>query len=1531
MSSNSMEYNNHTLYQNIGDTRWNGFVKKKGHLDSLISESDTPFILGRQYNGGKKEYENGMGFRRFKNEEVMNQYINSNPNTNLFEIIVNDCPKLYVDMDKVSMTTDEIHLLESNLTIYFSKHLDVDDSHNKVVSFIRTETEHNCSENDTNNIYKSIHIIYPFIRCKKETILMLVDLWNSNNPNCKIDNRVYSSNRAWCMPYQTKASNNSKRCFKPLNKTKTLNRNMLYVSSHFDVDMCKIYTTNDNFNNVEYVNLDNKKKKQNKINQTNEDVMIDKRLYDNTVDSESLIKNSSSKKVDITYSVNRHSIIKTLLVLVDNGRLDKQLFTEMLWNRLTQQLILDDVDDIEEWLNISAEYSGGKFTKSDNKTYHTKKIKETKFKGSVQKWIDYINDINCLKIKYNWKNDCCDEKVKWLSGETGLTECEIKSQLTNLLDYDSNKNKTKRPTTINFKNDIYTWDLDRLLLYDNDKKLVRLYNESKYKDKYGVNFDNGWNKSSVKDLENISKNWIDDDTTSILAVKALFGTGKTHYCLEPLVNELRKRHEMDKEENKQIEKDNETLAEHNKKKLKEYNKILIITENNSLNAEYVSKFCGVSHMNKSFLQEDSFIVICSLESIHKLENWAYSLVVLDEYNSILNHFESSTMENIGSGSSEYGNLIVFIDKIVYADKVIALDADLSDDRLEILSSLKETTINKQYITENRWEKYTHNLYHNDKESFLDDLLTDLENKKNVCFPTSSKKFGEVVYNMTLKKIKDINMCMMNSDGVLLMIGGEKVITKPQKEIMTNLTKWLKENEIQLFIHSPTIKTGVSIEGTLFHSVYANISNKSCCVREFIQMLYRCRCTKDETINILCEYDNAEYLSTTDTETIKTMIENNIDFKIRYMTKFGKIGLKQFTPSIDYYKKQSTDIGIKTNPYYLRIKSMNIKETEMTRIGMIHELIGKIAYNHNIKITHKYPTRKHEKLQIKEYKECASELKIREIKEFIDCKIISIDMKNKLRCKMKKNEDGNIITDVEKRQLSKYYNMEVFGVGRYYIDKDDNDKKIFNCLYSNNKLTEFSDIDNYNEALNRLPSIEIRLFNNNMTNMTNMTKITEVDYVNGEYIRNCDVGVDVKWIHKHDGLMLKNNKDNITRERDSGSYSESVLVLEKDIDSFNGNETLFKYAYSNDKYYIKTSQYDYRKVINSNLKHNNEHTSLSTKDLVVKSLLNKTNIQIYNNFNRFISIVKNENEYDIDDVVNGVVNSKISKTYKFHFNENGLSQIDISNNKLYILKWFWVLLDLSFTNKIEITNGEFVKLMKNHTKNIQEYSIRILEVFETEKYLTNFNPQDNSHIKKIKLLIKKILKLIGYGYDYSKFKKYDEFGKRIYNYNISRGTTIMYFGKDVEFGFSGSVGLTSNTNDNDKLPKVVYNVGVGETKKKGRGVYYEKHKMYKLNDNRYINYEPTKVKPTIKYVLLLTKDDGDFIKETKVDDILPDEIKSKIQKLNKLVLDGLDLGKFYGFSVKNQLEERYIYNDKRHSIYSNKYLSRNVGCQIELQN
>ena len=106
-------------------------------------------------------------------------------------------------------------------------------------------------------------------------------------------------------------------------------------------------------------------------------------------------------------------------------------------------------------------------------------------------------------------------------------------------------------------------------------------------------------------------------------------------------------------------------------------------------------------------------------------------------------------------------------------------------------------------------------------------------------------------------------------------------------------------------------------------------------------------------------------------------------------------------------------------------------------------------------------------------------------------------------------------------------------------------------------------------------------------------------------------------------------------------------------------------------------------------------------------------------------------------------------------------------------------------------------------------------------------------------------------------------------------------------------------------------------------------MYKLRTNRYINYEPTKVKPTIKYLLLLTKDDGDFIKETKVDDILPDEIKSKIQKLNKLVLDGLDLGKFYGFSVKNQLEERYIYNDKRHSIYRNKYLSRNVGCQIEL--
>ena len=60
---------------------------------------------------------------------------------------------------------------------------------------------------------------------------------------------------------------------------------------------------------------------------------------------------------------------------------------------------------------------------------------------------------------------------------------------------------------------------------------------------------------------------------------------------------------------------------------------------------------------------------------------------------------------------------------------------------------------------------------------------------------------------------------------------------------------LIRHNIDIFLFSPTIKTGVSVNAEYFDKCYAYGSSSSLCVREFFQMLFRFRNLKQKEINI----------------------------------------------------------------------------------------------------------------------------------------------------------------------------------------------------------------------------------------------------------------------------------------------------------------------------------------------------------------------------------------------------------------------------------------------------------------------------------------------------------------------------------------------------------------------------------------------------------------------------------------------------------------------------------------------------------
>jgi hypothetical protein len=124
---------------------------------------------------------------------------------------------------------------------------------------------------------------------------------------------------------------------------------------------------------------------------------------------------------------------------------------------------------------------------------------------------------------------------------------------------------------------------------------------------------------------------------------------------------------------------------------KETHRMIIITENNALNQKCKDDFNGLfkSHIDAQTTKDDiDFVndnIICSLESLNKLKMIKNkpTFLILDEFESIINHFESNkTVKN------KYVSYC-FLEKFIKNCKCLLLDADISNNRMDWFKSIKE--------------------------------------------------------------------------------------------------------------------------------------------------------------------------------------------------------------------------------------------------------------------------------------------------------------------------------------------------------------------------------------------------------------------------------------------------------------------------------------------------------------------------------------------------------------------------------------------------------------------------------------------------------------------------------------------------------------------------------------------------------------------------------------------------------------------------------------------------------------------------
>jgi len=363
-----------------------------------------------------------------------------------------------------------------------------------------------------------------------------------------------------------------------------------------------------------------------------------------------------------------------------------------------------------------------------------------------------------------------------------------------------------------------------------------------------------------------------DPNNRLMAINAYCGSGKTYHIVQRIIK---------------------YISTHNTKPF------MLISPNNSLNKEMVGNIEGYevsikSHLDKTIQAGDN--IITSLESLKKTLTRVgdfFSIVILDEIESILSHFEADTTNLKGNDKARVFTL--FCQVLRKADKVIILDANVSKYRLELIANIMKVEEPPLYIfNTNNYLNYNHNIYVNEP-LFRHNLSIDILNNKKVVICSDSRRFTDSHFNSLVWELKRMKGKARN---ILLVNGTRLVITtieegkrtdilnskeeKDRSEFYENIEQTLSDNKIDFFIYSPSITAGISVNKYTFDVLYCDFTNMVMCVRLMFQMFYRIRNLTEKSINIHFKYLPKPLCKATDLITYKKhcelpnkiMVENN---------------------------------------------------------------------------------------------------------------------------------------------------------------------------------------------------------------------------------------------------------------------------------------------------------------------------------------------------------------------------------------------------------------------------------------------------------------------------------------------------------------------------------------------------------------------------------------------------------------------------------------------------------------------------------
>ena len=867
----------------------NIMIKSFSKLVDCISYSETHrhyTIVAQNWVYDSNAERQSVRFLSIPTETIYKEYIKKNENQSVFNILHRDERLIYFDVDKQKIKQSDllntIQIFLNQLSELLNLKITIDD----MMIFTKSKLI------DGVDYIDSFHLVSIKFSMNRKDIKSLVEIYNGNdNRLFKLDNKVYDTNRQFC------CCDNGKLEFDHNKLEFKVNRVFKYNSINV-VDESNKYNLIDNIStNHININIENliKKFKKNKMNEP-------RKIHTNDI---------------LDYVYNDKVILQ-------------QLEDTRIWTNLCYIVKKNELDNCE---NFCEKTLGGGYTIDDNIKYWNVELEYNLKRNTIRY---YSGDIIRFFEKY------CN--IKFITNT--ITE--------HLIDYTINKLIKSLPTIHTQKNEIFNQFNSQFQNRVNRDKVIPM-NENvivsnngckntitKYKAVINVNgrkvkiiYDivSGVVYSTISDelypyyfdkvmetYEEKSKNMVyvnkDDfeklvekiiySSNIIELIRGLWGVGKTHFIIEPIV-----KHYMRNNLN-----------------------ILFITENNCLNTEIKQRLSFSSHLDKSKNINYRYMV-CSIESILKLSriDFDYDLIVVDEAVSFFNHFKSTTINN-----ARYVFKIIM--KLMRnCPKIILCDADLTYDMnssiLTYLNDNKPYTI--YHLNHNPYEDITFNIY--EKKSLLLDYFyncVDRGEKIGIAFSKKSE-LDSITYKLK-NKYPNINIISITSDGVR---NNDTLLDKTESyNVKKSINQYLIDNPCDVFMTSPSVSTGINI--MLEHSINFNkmfgiftpLRDNGANPYTFLQMIRRIRTLKDNSINIYCGKPSTNLKFYT-MEEISLIKERNFNYVLSQSNKIEN-NLKVENDIDDLYWKmvlynRSFDLTLQSNPLYFIYENLKDKKLKVKLI------------------------------------------------------------------------------------------------------------------------------------------------------------------------------------------------------------------------------------------------------------------------------------------------------------------------------------------------------------------------------------------------------------------------------------------------------------------------------------------------------------------------------------------------------------------------------------------------------------------------